>query len=147
MMPILINLFALLTIWYSSVQTYPSEETSQTGSFDQVEFLSISLEEAIKQSQSTQKPLFISLYATWCAPCKVMKIRTFTNDGLATILNQEYIAIRLNGEEDEGRELMDKMNLNAFPTQLIFAPDGQMVWGKSGYMNAKELTQVTQSIQ
>lgn len=103
-------------------------------------------EKALKESKSSGKPIFLNFHATWCAPCKLMKYRTFTNNELANYLNSNYINLRLDGEEGEGKALMEAFGLRAYPSTLFFGPEGNLIWGKSGYLGPNELLAVAREI-
>ncbi len=103
-------------------------------------------ENALKESKATGKPIFLNFHATWCAPCKLMKFRTFTNDELADYLNANFINLRLDGEVGEGKALMESFGLRAYPSTLIFGSEGNLIWGKSGYLGPNELVDVAKKI-
>lgn len=103
-------------------------------------------ENALKEAKITGKPIFLNFHATWCAPCKLMKYRTFTNDKLAEYLNSNFINIRLDGEVGEGEALMEAFGLNAYPSTLFIGADGNLIWGKSGYLGPSELLKLAKQI-
>lgn len=103
-------------------------------------------EAALLESKSSGKPIFLNFHAIWCAPCKMMKFRTFANNELAEYLNTNFINLRLDGEEGEGEALMDAFGLRAYPSTLFFGPEGNLIWGKSGYLGPNELLKVAKEI-
>ncbi len=44
------------------------------------------------------KKVFVSFYANWCTFCKEMDESTFLNEDVASILNKEYYAVKMNIE-------------------------------------------------
>lgn len=114
---------------------------------ESLNFVETSWEKAQELSRKTGKPIFVNFHAVWCAPCKVMKIRTFTNNELAEYFNENYINIRLDGEVGEGKALMDAFGLRAYPSSLFFSATGDLLWGKSGYLSADQLLKVAKSLQ
>lgn len=103
-------------------------------------------EEALEESKLTGKPIFLNFHATWCAPCKLMKYRTFTDNDLANYLNSNFINLRLDGEVGEGEALMETFGLRAYPSTLFFGPEGNLIWGKSGYLGPQELLNVAKQV-
>lgn len=113
---------------------------------ESLNFVETSWEKAQELSRKTGKPIFVNFHAVWCAPCKVMKLRTFTNNELAEYFNENYINIRLDGEVGEGKALMDAFGLRAYPSSLFFSSTGDLLWGKSGYLSADQLLKVAKSL-
>jgi thioredoxin 1 len=112
-----------------------------------MEFFSASWEEAVEKAKSTDKLIFVDLYATWCGPCKMMKLHTFTNKEVGAFYNDYYINVALDGEKAKGAELMDKFGLNTFPSLLFINADGQLVAHAKGYHNPKQFLQLGKQIQ
>ena len=112
----------------------------------EVRFSDLGWEKALNEAKASGKPIFLNFHATWCAPCKLMKFRTFTNKELAEYLNSNFINIRLDGEEGEGKVLMEALGLNAYPSTLFIGPDGNMIWGKTGYLGPNELLNIAKEI-
>ena len=112
----------------------------------QIIFKESGWESIMKEAKETGKPIFLNFHATWCAPCKLMKFRTFTNNELADYLNTNFINLRLDGEVGEGEALMKALGLSAYPSTLFIGPDGNLLWGKSGYLGPNELLDVAKLI-
>lgn len=115
--------------------------------FKEVIFKESGFEQALKQAKLTGKPIFLNFHATWCAPCKLMKFRTFSQDELAEYLNSNFINVRLDGEEEEGHKLMEQLGLQAYPSTLFIGPEGNLIWGKSGYIGPSELLAIAKKIK
>jgi len=144
----LIFFVILIKVLFLSGQTgEPVVKTSEIEvSSAEILFKESGWEEALKESKSTGKPIFLNFHATWCAPCKLMKYRTFTNTNLANYLNENFINLRLDGEEGEGEALMETFGLRAYPSTLFFGPEGNLIWGKSGYLGPQELLSVAKQL-
>lgn len=92
-----------------------------------VVFYTANVEEAKSLAGSMGKLAFIEFYATWCGPCKWMDQTTFSNETVSGLLNENYIAIKVNIEEFDGFEAKEKYNVSALPTMIIFNSKGKMV--------------------
>lgn len=75
--------------------------------------------EAVKKSKEENKPIFLDVYATWCGPCKMLKRNTFSDKEVGEYFNTHFINVSIDGEEEEGRKLMEKFNLRAYPSLLV----------------------------
>lgn len=125
----------------ASIKTLKVEDLST-----EILFKESGWEEALEESKLTGKPIFLNFHATWCAPCKLMKYRTFTNTNLANYLNENFINLRLDGEEGEGEVLMETLGLRVYPSTLFFGLEGNLIWGKSGYLGPQELLNVAKQV-
>ncbi len=90
-------------------------------------FYSASVDEAKSLAGSMGKLAFIEFYASWCGPCKWMDQTTFANETVSDLLNENYIAIKVNIEEFDGFEAKEKYKVSALPTMLIFNSKGKLV--------------------
>jgi len=56
-------------------------------------------EEAFDKAEREDKPVFLSSGAIWCHWCHVMAKESFEDEGVAAILNEHYVAIKLDRDE------------------------------------------------
>ena len=56
-------------------------------------------EEAFEKAQKEDKPVFLSSGAIWCHWCHVMAKESFEDDEVAELLNDRYVAIKLDRDE------------------------------------------------
>ncbi|MBS1858556.1 MAG: thioredoxin domain-containing protein [Acidobacteria bacterium] len=56
-------------------------------------------EEAFEKARAENKPIFLSIGYSTCHWCHVMEHESFENEGIAAILNEHYVAIKLDREE------------------------------------------------
>jgi uncharacterized protein YyaL (SSP411 family) len=54
---------------------------------------------AFEKARTEQKPIFLSIGYSTCHWCHVMERESFENDEIAEILNQNYVAIKIDREE------------------------------------------------
>jgi len=102
-------------------------------------FIENSFDEALKQAKIQNKYIFVDAYATWCGPCKMLKTITFNNSKAADFYNTNFINVSIDMEKGQGPSLAAQWGLQAYPTLIIFNPDGKPVLGTVGYINATEL--------
>lgn len=92
-----------------------------------IEFQHISLEEGLQQARASNKPLFIDVYATWCGPCKYLSNNVFTDEDLGAFMNENFICLKLDGEQPDGRSLMTDFDLDSYPTMLFLSPEKKVL--------------------
>lgn len=100
-----------------------------------------SLKEGLELAKATNKPLFIDCYTTWCGPCKVMKKYTFADPVLGSFMNQNFICVSMDMEEDEGVATAKRYGVQAYPTLLFLDKYGRVVNHQVGGISATELLQ------
>jgi thioredoxin-related protein len=61
----------------------------------------MTLEDAMKKAEKEKRPIFVDVYTDWCGWCKVMDKNTFSDPQVATLLNEKFYPVKLNGEQKE----------------------------------------------
>jgi thiol-disulfide isomerase/thioredoxin len=97
-----------------------------------VNFRTLTFEEATKTAADEHKVVLIDFYTTWCAPCKMLDAQTWSDAGVAKVVEGAAIALRLDAEHD-GKAIADRYKINAYPTILIVKPDGTEMDRLVGY--------------
>lgn len=92
-----------------------------------VKFHTGSFESGLSKANSEGKLLFVEFYADWCTPCKWMDKTTFKNTDVVDLMNTNYVALKMDIENDEGSELKSQYSVRMLPTILIFNSAGKMV--------------------
>ena len=73
------------------------------------------------------KLFFVEFYADWCTPCKWMDKTTFRDANVVGLLNDNYVALKMDIESSEGTNLKSQYAIRMLPTILIFNSQGEMV--------------------
>ncbi len=90
-------------------------------------------------AKKEQKYIFVDSYTEWCYWCKVMDKETFTDTTVSNFLNTNFISIKREMEKDEeGIAMSMKYHVNAFPTYLVFSPEGILVHKIIGFRPAPQ---------
>lgn len=87
------------------------------------------------------KLIFIDAYTDWCVWCKVMDKETFSDTAVANFMNEKFLPVHYEMETGFGITMAEKYRVNAFPTFLVFTPDGKLVNRIIGYHKSEEFLQ------
>jgi thioredoxin-related protein len=67
------------------------------------DFFKGNYKEALVKAQQENKLLFLYFTASWCGPCQYMQQYIFPDEGLSAYINQNYIALKLDIDTEEGK--------------------------------------------
>ena len=123
-----------LTSFNNAVNYFNSKSNAQ-----EITFIENSWKEALKQAKLKNKLVFVDAYASWCGPCKMLKFSTFRNAKAAAFYNANFINVSIDMEKGDGPFLASDWQIQAYPTLMIFDPDGKPVLGTVGFISAKNL--------
>ncbi len=92
-------------------------------------------EEAFELARREDKPVFLSTGAVWCHWCHVMAKESFEDEEIARILNEQFIAIKLDRDErpDIDRRYQQAVAAmgsgGGWPLSVFLTPDKQPFFG------------------
>jgi thioredoxin-related protein len=98
-----------------------------------VNFVKGTWAEVKTKASSEKKYLFVDCFTEWCGWCKVLDQKTFSDPTVGEFMNKNFVAVKIDMEKDYGINLAMKYRVNAFPTALVFNPDGKLVSRIMGY--------------
>ncbi len=98
--------------------------------------------DVLKKAAAQHKFVFVDAYASWCGPCKLLKATTFHNKKAADFYNANFVNISIDMEKGEGPQLAQAWGITAYPTLIVFAPDGKPLGGTVGYVSADDLVKL-----
>jgi uncharacterized protein YyaL (SSP411 family) len=107
--------------------------------------------EAFEQAKYENKPLLISIGYSACHWCHVMERESFTDSHIASVMNENFICIKVDREErpDIDQVYMDAVRLingkGGWPLNCFTLPDGRPFWGGT-YFPPDQLLQVLERI-
>ena len=89
-------------------------------------FQDITLNEAIAKASQENKHILIECHTDGCVPCKMMKDKVFPHDKVAEYLNREFVSISVDNESGDGPQIMERFDVQMFPTYIILEPNGEL---------------------
>ncbi len=81
-----------------------------------VDFYAGTYQQALAKGKLENKPLFLYFTATWCGPCIYMQQYIFPDTTLSTYIKQNYIALKLDIDTEEGKLVYYKSHQPKAPT-------------------------------
>lgn len=106
---------------------------------DKIVFVENDWNAAVKKASAEKKYIFVDCYATWCGPCKMLKLQTFNNKKVADFFNDKFVNVSIDMEKGQGPALAQKWQIQAYPTLIIFDENAKPVLGTMGFMKADDL--------
>ncbi|MDW7690585.1 thioredoxin fold domain-containing protein [Flammeovirgaceae bacterium SG7u.111] len=94
--------------------------------------------EVLSKSSENEKLIFVDLYTTWCGYCKMMDKNVFSDEGVGSYFNEQFINVKLDAETEFGAKLTTENKVSGFPTYLFVDKNGNTVKTVVGYMEAEE---------
>lgn len=92
-----------------------------------IKFAHGTFQEILQQAQAEKKIVFVDAYTTWCGPCKWMSANTFPDAKVGELFNANFISYKLDMEKGEGPDIAKKYKVNAYPTLLFLASNGELI--------------------
>ena len=86
-----------------------------------------------EQLLDTDKKVLVDFYATWCAPCKIIKPYL---DQIETEMKDKVVVVRIDA--DQNRELVNMLQIDALPTLQVYK-NKQSTWTNVGLTTKEEI--------
>ncbi len=71
------------------------------------------------------KPIFLYIGAVWCMNCHIFEERVLGKAGIATLINENYIPVKLDA--DERPDIAERYVVRGLPTFSFLMPDGKVI--------------------
>ena len=100
------------------------------------------LEQASVKAQAENKLIFLDCYTTWCGPCKKMVRETFPQEKVGAYMNAKFVNLKIDMESAYGAPLAKKLQVQAYPTFVIFTANAEEINRILGYHDAESFIKV-----
>ncbi len=87
------------------------------------------IDAAFARAKSEDKPLIIDFGAEWCAACKELDHKTFSNAEVYNPVNEKFVALKVDGTKitDEIKAIWERFGVKGLPTVLFMNADGSEI--------------------
>ncbi len=109
-----------------------------------IRFQTGQLEQLKSEATREEKPMFIHFTASWCMPCQWMEKNTYSDQQLASFVNEHFLPVKIDIDEREGYRAKQEYRIILLPSVLIVDSRGLVVGRYEESMNAGRLLQVLQ---
>ena len=82
---------------------------------------------AFQEAIRWDKPIFLVISSPWCQWCHIMDETTLSETSIITILNNDYIPIRV--DSDLRPDVNQRYNQNGWPSVVLLTSEGEILWG------------------
>jgi thioredoxin-related protein len=97
-------------------------------SFAQINFESLTFDQALAKAKSENKKIFIDVFTTWCGPCKNIDRNVFQTKEIGDRMNPDYVSIKVDAENSPDRSRVVAYGIPGYPTMLILDGDGKELY-------------------
>lgn len=106
-----------------------------------------SFDKALADAKKDSKPIFVDVYAEWCAWCHKLDKDVYSTPQFAKYM-QNYIPVKLDAEDEkEGTRFVERYGVDGFPTLIVADSSGAVTNRIGGYMDADTLIKDIDGIQ
>lgn len=97
-------------------------------------------EDATKEN----KLVLLNLEARWCHWCHVMKAETYQDTNIANLLNEKFIAVRI--DQDDNAYLSNRYKDYGWPATIILDASGAEIVKRAGYIEPESMLKLLQAV-
>lgn len=99
----------------------------------------LSWQQVKEKAKKENKFLLVDCFTTWCGPCKYMASTIFPQEKVGEFFNKNFVNVKVqfdqtkNDSEEvkswyaDAKAMSKEFKINAYPTFLIFSPQGELV--------------------
>ncbi|MBI4017567.1 MAG: thioredoxin domain-containing protein [Candidatus Aenigmarchaeota archaeon] len=99
--------------------------------------------DAFERARAENKLVLLDITASWCHWCHVMDSTTYADATVASILNERFVAVRV--DTDRRPEVNARYNMGGWPSTVVLTPEGNVITGAT-YIAPSEMTEMLQKV-
>lgn len=102
------------------------------------------LSKVLEKASRTDEIVFMDIYTTWCAPCKLMDEYVFTDPDTRKFMNENFINYKVDAEKGNGQTVALMYGASTYPTLVFIDKDGKILARRQGATTITELKKLAQ---
>lgn len=121
-------MLAFGTVWTLKIPVAHEASTALTWSHD--------IERSLADAKKSGKPICLDFSAEWCAACKELETRTFSEPRVVEKLKNGWTLTRIDGTRSSKalRAIESRYGVKGYPTIILLAPDGKEARRSTGFI-------------
>ena len=104
----------------------------------EVEFQSLSIDQALILADQNDKNIFVSYGAEWCLPCQIMEESILSDKNVIAILNHDFISVKADFDDAKNQEWFGNYGVSCLPTMSIVNDEAKEIDKIEGTMSISE---------
>ncbi|SFG53318.1 hypothetical protein SAMN04488063_2331 [Halopelagius inordinatus] len=100
--------------------------------------------DAFEEARAADKPVLLSLTATWCDGCHEMDVETYAEPRIAANVNDRFVPVRV--DVDRNPRVRERYNMGGFPSTVFLTPSGDLLNGAT-YLGPDGMRQVLERVR
>jgi len=100
-------------------------------------------EAAFKKALAGEKPVLLSISASWCRWCHEMDKQTYSHSEVTALLKENFIAVRV--DSDQRPDINVRYNQGGWPSTVFLTPSGQILTGAT-FLPPRDFLEVSQQV-
>ncbi len=90
-------------------------------------------ERAATRAREQGRPLWVHFTGPWCGSCRQMEATTFVSTPVIRLAREQFVSVAVRSDLRE--DLVGRFGVTGLPTDVILAPDGQVLAREVGYVD------------
>jgi thioredoxin-related protein len=114
-------------------------------------------DEGLAKAEKEKKHILIAFYTNWCGWCRRMDQLTYADEEVKKVLNEDYVAIKVNAQSKEKVKVDEKeitemevagtFRVRSYPTTWFLKYSGEKIAPYYGYAEAQNFLNVLNYIK
>ncbi len=101
-------------------------------------------DQVFEDAKKNNKLIILNLEAIWCHWCHVMQAETYANDDVAKLLNDNFIALKI--DQDSNSYLSNRYKDYGWPATIMFNAQGQEIVKRAGYIDPESMKKLLAAV-
>lgn len=92
---------------------------------------------AVDLAHQSDRMILVSVGAEWCHYCKKMEKEVWKEHSIVRLVQNHYVPLKLSDERHQ--ELVQTLQVQAYPTTLVFMSDRRLIARLEGFVGAEKM--------
>lgn len=102
------------------------------------------LSKVLEKADRTDQIVFMDIYTSWCAPCKLMDEYVFTDPATKKFMDENFINYKVDAEKGNGQTVATMYGASIYPTLVFIDKNGRVLARRQGATTITELKSLAQ---